>query len=200
MDLSPERLKFFRNPAALRKWFESNHSRTSELWMGFYKKGSGKKSVTYHEALDEALCFGWIDGIRKSMDADSFAQRFTPRRPRSIWSNVNVAKVEKLIADGRMTEAGLAEFEKRSAARTGIYSFEREAAAFPSAHVRKFKADRKAWEFFQSQPPYYRKLATGWVVSARREETRDKRLKQLIEDSSAQRRLANFTPSPRKKA
>jgi uncharacterized protein YdeI (YjbR/CyaY-like superfamily) len=200
MEVSRDRLKFFRNPAALRKWLDANHSRVDELWIGFYKKASGKKGITYHEALDEALCFGWIDGIRKSVDADSFAQRFTPRRHRSVWSNVNIAKVKKLIDEGRMTEAGLAEFEKRSADRTAIYSFERDSVAFPPALAKQFKAERKAWDFFQSQSPYYRRLATWWVVSARRDDTRQRRLLQLIDDSSAQRRVVALSPSARKKA
>jgi uncharacterized protein YdeI (YjbR/CyaY-like superfamily) len=199
VEVSRDKLKFFRNTPSLRKWLEANHSQAAEIWIGFYKKASGKKGITYHEALDEALCFGWIDGIRKSIDADSFAQRFTPRRPRSIWSNVNIAKVERLIDEGRMTHAGLAEFEKRSPDRTAMYSFERDSVAFPPALAKQFKAKRKAWDFFQSQPPYYRRLATWWVVSARREDTRQRRLLQLIEESSAERRLAALVPSARKK-
>ena len=199
MEVTAGQLRFFRSPAALRKWFESNHARRSELWIGFYKKASGKKSVTYHEALDEALCFGWIDGIRKAVDADSFAQRFTPRRPRSVWSNVNISKVRKLIEEGRMTEPGLAEFEKRSAAPTATYSFERDSVEFPPALLKQFRAHHKAWSFFEGQPPYYRRLATWWVVSARRDDTRERRLQQLISDSSAERRIPALAPSARKK-
>jgi uncharacterized protein YdeI (YjbR/CyaY-like superfamily) len=199
MEVTRDKLKFFRESPALRKWLDANHSRADELWIGFYKKASGKGGITYHEALDEALCFGWIDGIRKSIDADSFAQRFTPRRARSVWSNVNIAKVNKLIAEGRMTERGLAEFEKRSPDRTAMYSFERDSVAFPPALEKKFRAKRKAWNFFESQPPYYRRLATWWVVSARRDDTRQRRLLQLINDSSAERRVAALAPSARKK-
>jgi uncharacterized protein YdeI (YjbR/CyaY-like superfamily) len=180
---------FFPTAPEFRRWLEANHDRVQELVVGFYKKDSGKPSITYSEALDEALCFGWIDGVRKKYGDDSYTIRFTPRRPKSIWSLVNVRKVEELIQRGRMKPPGLKAFEARDAERTGVYSFERETAELDPALEKVFRANKKAWEFFQKQPPGYRRLAAWFVISAKKQETREKRLGQLIEDSAAGKRL-----------
>ena len=189
MDVKPSQLRSFRSAAELRQWFVANHGKADEIWIRFYKKNSGERSVTYSESIDEALCVGWIDGIRKSIDEVSYTNRFTPRRARSAWSNVNIERVKKLIADGRMLPAGLAEYEKRSAGRSGIYSFEREDAAFTPDQEKLFRKNAKAWRYFESQPPYYRRLSTWFVTSARKEETRLRRLQRLIDDSAAERRI-----------
>ena len=164
------------------------------MLVGFYKKGSGRPSITWPESVDQALCFGWIDGVRKGLDDTSYAIRFTPRRPSSTWSAVNVKRVGELTADGLMQPAGVAAFERRSDDRTGIYSHERrEAAAFDSEQERAFKADEGAWAWFQGQPPSYRRTATHWVVSAKKPETRERRLRRLIEDSAAGRTVPLLT-------
>ncbi len=189
MEVKPSQLRSFRTADDLRKWFLANHDRADEIWIRFYKKDAGRTSVTYSESIDEALCVGWIDGIRKSIDDISYTNRFTPRRARSIWSNVNIARVKKLIEAGRMLPGGLAEYEKRTANPSGIYSFERDSAAFTAAQKREFRQHAEAWRYFESQPPYYRRLATWYVISAKKEETRDRRLARLIEDSAAGRRI-----------
>ena len=176
---------FFPTPAAFRRWLEKNHAQEKELWVGMYKVGSGRKSITWPQAVDEALCYGWIDGIRKSIDADSYMNRFTPRRPTSNWSAINIKRVHELIAEGRMTPAGLAAFEKRNDRRIGRYSFEQtKEIVLDDAQEREFRRHRKAWEYFQAQRPSYRKQATWWVISAKREETRARRLATLIADSA----------------
>jgi uncharacterized protein YdeI (YjbR/CyaY-like superfamily) len=166
-----------------------NHAKTSELWVGFHKKKSGKPSVTYHEALDEALAVGWIDGVRKSLNAERYVIRFTPRKRRSYWSQVNIARANALKAQNRMTAPGLKAFEARDESRTRRYSFERAASAFSPAHQREFKANEKAWTFFQAQPPGYRKTVTFWVVGAKQEETRARRLTMLINHCAQGRRV-----------
>jgi uncharacterized protein YdeI (YjbR/CyaY-like superfamily) len=178
---------FFATPAAFRKWFEQNHDTAPELLVGFYKKGSGKPSITWPESVDEALCFGWIDGIRRRIDEESYSIRFTPRRARSIWSNVNTKRVAVLTKEGRMHPAGLAAFQKRDAKRSGIYSFEQreKAQRLGAAYKAKLKANKKAWAFFQSQSPYYQRMASLFVMSAKKEETRLRRLEVLIKDSAA---------------
>jgi len=176
---------FFAAPADFRAWLEANHEECDELIVGFYKKGTGRPSITWPEAVDEALCFGWIDGVRRTIDGDSYSNRFTPRRPRSNWSLVNIRRVHDLAGQGRMTPAGLAAFERRDEKRTGVYSSERrEAAKLDAAQERRFRAAAAAWEWFQGQPPSYRKPALHWVVSAKRAETRERRLASLIEDSA----------------
>lgn len=189
---------YFESASEFRKWLEKNHAQVRELWVGFYRKGSGQTGISYPEAVDEALCFGWIDGIKKKVDETRYVHRFTPRKPRSIWSAVNLAKVRELIAQGRMAPAGLAAFESRDEKRSVQYSYERESCAFDADLESRFRANEKAWEFFAAQPPGYRRTATWWVVSAKKEETRRKRLTALIEDSAAGRRLAQVTPSPPK--
>lgn len=181
--------KFFSTPSEFRKWLEKNHDSASELLVGFHKKDSGKKSVTYAEALDEALCFGWIDGVRKGMNETSYTIRFTPRKPRSIWSNVNVRHVERLKKEGRMHSAGLEAFEKRDPKRTGIYAFETRPQTLSPAYEKKFRQNNKAWKFFEAQPPYYKKLMIFRIMSGKKEETRLRRLEQLIEYSEKGVRL-----------
>jgi uncharacterized protein YdeI (YjbR/CyaY-like superfamily) len=180
---------YFESPAKLRRWFASNHAKSRELWIGFLKKNTGEPSVTYPEALDEALCVGWIDGVRKRVDDERYMVRFTLRKPGSYWSTVNTKRATELGKLGRMKRPGLAAFEARDREKTKRYSFERETASFSPEHGRRFKANRNAWEFFERQPPSYRKTLTWWVVSAAKDETRLKRLLKLIEVSAAGRRV-----------
>jgi uncharacterized protein YdeI (YjbR/CyaY-like superfamily) len=185
---------FFAAPTGFRAWLATHHDRSRELWVGFYKKSSGEPSITWPEAVDEALCFGWIDGVRKRIDDVSYAIRFTPRKPRSSWSAVNVDRVAELTRLGRMHPAGLAAFARRAADRTGIYSYEqRKAAVLDPAAEAAFRANTKAWEFFQAQAPWYRRTAIWWVVSAKKEETRRTRLAQLIDDSAHARTIRQLT-------
>ena len=181
--------KFFTSGEKFRQWLEQNHDRESELLVGFHKKSSGKKSITYAEALDEALCFGWIDGVRKSLNETSYMQRFTPRKPRSIWSNINVKHVERLQKERRMHRAGLEAYERRAPERTGIYSFENAPRELPPEYEKTFRQNKAAWEFFQEQPPGYRRLMVFRTVSAKKEETRLRRLNQLIESSEKGERM-----------
>lgn len=183
------KIKFFSTQSLFRQWLAKNHTRSAELWVGFKKKKSGKKSITYAEALDEALCFGWIDGVRKSLDESSYTIRFTPRKPKSIWSRVNTKRALELSKLGRMKPSGLEAFALRDPQRSGIYSFETSARKLAAAYETKFRAKKRAWEYFQRQPPGYRKLATFWVMSAKKEETRLRRLEQLIGDSAKAKRL-----------
>jgi uncharacterized protein YdeI (YjbR/CyaY-like superfamily) len=179
---------FFPTPADFCKWLEKNHDKVPELLVGFYKKGSGKPSITWPESVDEALCFGWIDGIRRTIDEESYSIRFTPRRARSNWSAVNLKRVEELTRLGRMHPAGLRAYEARDPSRT--YSYERkEDQKLDPAYEAKLKANKKAWTFFQAQPPYYRRIASLWVMDAKKEETRLKRLATLIDDSAHGRRI-----------
>ena len=186
---------FFAAPADFRVWLEGHHAEAPELIVGLYKKGSGRQSVTWREAVDEALCFGWIDGIRKSIDESSYTIRFTPRRPRSIWSAVNIKRVQELQEQGLMRPAGVAAFEARSDERSRIYSFEqRGPVELDGAQSEIFESNAPAWDFFQSQAPSYRKAAIWWVVSAKREETRARRLATLMDDSAHGRRIRSLTP------
>jgi uncharacterized protein YdeI (YjbR/CyaY-like superfamily) len=186
---------YFETPVELRDWFDANHETASELWLGSYKKAAGKPSVQWAEAVDEALCVGWIDSIRYSLDAERSAQRFTPRRKGSNWSAVNIAKVAELTAQGRMRPAGVAAFEARSEARSGVYSYEqRHIAAFAPEDEVHFRADEAAWGWFQKRPASYRTAATYWVVSAKKPETRARRLATLIEDSAAGRPVKPLAP------
>ena len=178
----------------MRAWLEENHDRATELWVGFHKKGSGRPSITWPESVDEALCFGWIDGVRKSLGPESYMIRFTPRKARSTWSAVNIKRARELAAEGRMRPAGLKAFEARTDDRSAIYSYEqRHAARLDPEHEREFRANAKAWDWFQSRPPSYRKTATWWVVSAKREETRLRRLRTLIEDSAQGKTIRQLT-------
>jgi uncharacterized protein YdeI (YjbR/CyaY-like superfamily) len=181
--------KFFATREKFREWLEKNHASAHELAVGFYKKSSGKKSITYAEALDEALCFGWIDGVRRSLDETSYMQRFTPRRPRSIWSLVNVKHVERLKKDGRMHAAGLAAYDQRDPKRTGIYSFENAPREISAEYEKEFRKIKGAWEYFQTYPPYLKKTVSYWVMSAKKEETRLVRLRRLIESCARGERI-----------
>ncbi len=181
---------YFASPSEMRAWFKKNHARVPEIWVGFHKKDSGHPSVTWPEAVDQALCFGWIDGIRKNIDSSRYKIRFTPRRKRSIWSNVNLKRAGELVEAGEMHPAGLKVFQERSAPRTGIYSYEQKnEAPLDADFERTFRAAKSAWDFFQAQPPGYRQTLTWWVVSAKKPETRLKRLATLIEKSAQQIRL-----------
>ena len=193
-------LLFFETPADFRAWLEEHHANEQELWVGFYKKGTGKPSITWPESVDEALCFGWIDGLRKRVDDESYKIRFTPRRATSTWSKVNISRVAELTAQGRMHPAGLKVFENRKEAKSGIYAYEqRENAALSEAQLQQFQANPQAWTFFQDQPNWYQKAAIWWVVSAKRETTRQKRLATLIEDSAQGRTIRPLTRRSRSK-
>jgi uncharacterized protein YdeI (YjbR/CyaY-like superfamily) len=192
--------RFFPTPADFRAWLEANHETETELLVGFHKKGSGKPSITWPESVDEALCFGWIDGVRRNAGETAYTIRFTPRRPTSIWSAINVAKVKGLAKRGRMRPAGERAFAARTPERTAVYSFERDRAArLSKEQERRLRANRKAAAFFDSQPPGYRKTATHWVVSAKQPLTRDRRLAQLIEDSAAGLRIRHLRRPERTK-
>ena len=181
---------FFATPDDFRAWLQANHATAGELWVGFYKVGTGRPSITWPQSVDEALCFGWIDGVRKRVDDESYVIRFTPRRAGSIWSAVNIRRMGELIAEGRVHPDGLAAFEKRRDDKSAIYAYEqRKAAELPEEYERRFRENAAAWEFFQSQAPWYRRTTTHWVMSAKKEETREKRLATLIEDSAAGRRI-----------
>jgi uncharacterized protein YdeI (YjbR/CyaY-like superfamily) len=187
--------RFFATAAELRAWFEAHHAGEDELLVGFYKKGSGRPSITWPESVDEALCFGWIDGIRRRIDDESYSIRFTPRRPRSIWSAVNIKRASELIAQGRMTPAGLVAFEARDEQRSAIYSYEqRHQAALEPEQEQRLRANAAAWEWFQSRPPSWQRGAIYWVTSAKRPETRERRLAQLIEEAAAGRMPKALTP------
>jgi uncharacterized protein YdeI (YjbR/CyaY-like superfamily) len=188
---------FFSSPPELRKWLEEHHDTTQELWVGFYKKSSGQPSITWPEAVREALCFGWIDGVRKSIDDVSYTNRFTPRKPGSNWSTVNVNHVNELIQLGLMQPSGLKAFQERDQKKSGIYSYERtKDYKLDDAYEQKLQANKKAWEFFQAQALWYQRAATWWVISAKQEETRLKRLARLIEDSEHGRTIPPLTRPP----
>src|SRR6187455_234142 len=174
---------FFANQSDFRKWLRKNHKTKTELLVGFYKIDSGKPSVTWPQSVDEALCFGWIDGVRKSINKESYQIRFTQRKPTSIWSAINIKKVEELTKQGLMQPAGLASFEKRVESRSKIYSYEKDEAELTQSFKKQFKANKKAWNYFQALAPSYKKVSTHWVMRAKQEPTRIKRLEQLIKDS-----------------
>ena len=191
------KLKHFKTPADFRAWLEKNHDREDELFVGYYRKDSGKPSITWQESVDEALCFGWIDGVRRKVDEESYCNRFTPRRAGSKWSAINTRRYNELDEAGRIHPAGRAAFERRVASS---YSFESETKVFPPEYEAKFRAKKRAWEYFSAQPPGYRKLATHYVLSAKQEETRQRRLERLIDDSAHERRLGEADVTPRDKA
>jgi uncharacterized protein YdeI (YjbR/CyaY-like superfamily) len=181
--------QFFRSQAAFRKWLEKHHDKEKELIVGFYNVASGRGGLTYKQALDEALCFGWIDGVRRNLDADSYTNRFTPRKAKSYWSEINTKRFHELAELGRVAEPGQKAFDARDPAKTKEYSFERERAVFDAALEKRFRANKQAWAFFEAQPPGYRRMITWWVVSAKKEETRASRLEKLIAASEAGKRL-----------
>lgn len=181
--------KFFKTPIAFRKWLTTNHSKSKELWVGYYKKSSGKPSITWPESVDEALCFGWIDGVRKSLDEQSYVVRFSPRKPGSIWSTINIRNMERLISEKRVQPVGLKAYEARKEYRSGIYSYEQRSPELVEPYAGIFKRHRAAWKFFLAQPPGYRKMMNWYVVSAKQEVTRLKRLDILIKGSARCERL-----------
>jgi uncharacterized protein YdeI (YjbR/CyaY-like superfamily) len=189
---------FFATPEELRAWLDANHATARELWIGFYKKGAGRAGISYAQAVDEALCAGWIDGVRKTLDGESYVNRFTPRQARSVWSAVNIARATELEAEGRLRPAGRAAFAARAAGQDRQYAYEREAATLPPAAEATFRANAPAWAFFQAQAPWYQRAAIWWVVSAKQEATRARRLATLIADSAAGRRLPALTSPARR--
>lgn len=184
---TPEEVQIFATAADFRSWLAMNHARVTELWVGYCRKGVPKPSITYREAVDEALCFGWIDGIGYRIDDESHTNRFTPRTKRSSWSGVNVRRVAELMAEGRMHPAGIAAFEARTADNTGIYSYENRPAELPKQYAKRLSANERASTWWEAQTPGYRRAATWWVVSAKQPATRDRRLEQLIGDCEAGR-------------
>lgn len=183
------KLKYFRTPADFRNWLGKHHATERELLVGFYAKHTGKPSITWPESVKEALCFGWIDGVRRNVDEESYSIRFSPRKRTSIWSAVNIRYAFELIEQGLMTPSGLAAFELRRENKSGIYAYEQRTAAIPEPYLSQFKKNKAAFKFFESQPAGYRKQMSWWIVSAKLEETRLKRLKRLIAESAAGRRL-----------
>ncbi len=181
--------KFFKSPAEFRRWLKSHHKSADELQVGYYKKHTGKPSMTWPESVTEALCFGWIDGIRRSIDDERYMIRFTPRRRNSVWSAINVKMMAELEASGRMTAAGRAIFEARRDSESSGYTYEQLDGEFDAERLRAFKKNKAAWKFFQSQPPGYQRKARYWVMSAKREETRDRRLSKLVESCAEQKRI-----------
>ena len=191
--------RFFATPAKFRAWLEKNHASAAELWVGYRKVHTGKPSITWPQSVDEALCFGWIDGLRRSLDDSAYMIRFTPRRPGSIWSNVNTKRVAALAELGLMRPAGRAAFERRNAARSGVYSFESRPTAFDASTEKAFRRHRAAWKFFGAQPPGYRRTVTHWVMSAKRDETRARRLAQLVELCERGERLDFMKPRAKRR-
>jgi uncharacterized protein YdeI (YjbR/CyaY-like superfamily) len=186
---------FFRSAAEWRRWLEQHHATSTECLVGFYKVGTQRPTLTWPQSVDEALCFGWIDGVRRSLGEESYTIRFTPRRPTSTWSAVNIRRFAELARAGLTRPAGHRAAERRTEARSRRYAYEQRAEArLELAAERKFRARPEAWKFFLSQPPSYRKVATYWVVSAKREETRERRLATLIRDSAAGRRIGPLRP------
>lgn len=191
--------RFFATPDAFRAWLDANHASATELWVGYYKRSSGKRSITWPESVDEALCVGWIDGIRRSIDDERYMIRFTPRKAKSTWSAVNVAKIAKLERDGRMRDAGRKAFAAHVADRTGRYSYEsRDTAELTTEEERRFRSNGSAWSWFARQPPGYRRTTIYWVASAKREETRARRLHTLIDHSAAERRIPPLAAAPKR--
>ena len=195
---TPENVIFFETPAQLRAWFETNHEAATELWLGYHRKRTGRPSVTWQDVVDVELCFGWIDSVRYSLGDDQSAQRITPRRKGSVWSAVNIKRFAELERDGLVHPTGLAAFEKRDEARSRIYSYENRSRGFDAAREAEFRKHKRAWTFFEAQPPSYRKTAAFWVMSAKRDETRERRLMTLIERSREGERLPQFVSPSRR--
>jgi len=190
---------FFPTPSDFRAWFEAHHDKFPELFVGFHKKDSGKPSITWPESVDVALCFGWIDGVRKSIDETSYMIRFTPRRPTSTWSSINIKRVRELAKMGLMHPAGLKAFAARIAKKSGIYAYEqRKETRLNAQQEKRFRTNKAAWEFFRSQAAWYQRVTTWWVISAKREETKVKRLSLLIEHSQNRRTLPHLTRTKKK--
>ena len=193
VSMEPHDVVFFATPDELRDWFDANHATADELWLGYYKKASGRPSVEWSQVVDEALCVGWVDSVRKGVDDEVSVQRMTPRRKGSTWSARNVANVERLIAEGRMRPAGLAAFEARTEGNTAIYAYEQAPSNLSDEELARFQADEAAWADWQRRPPSYRRQATYWITSAKQATTRERRLTTLIEDSHAGRLLKQYT-------
>ena len=191
-------LVFFPTQKDLRKWFEKNHKKEKELFVGYYKVASGKPTVTWSQSVDEALCFGWIDGIRRSVDEESYCIRFTPRNPKSNWSAINIAKVKKLTKLGLMKPEGLKAFGFRKEEKSKVYSYENPLVEFDKSYLKKFKSNRSAWKYFESKSPSYQKTTTRWVMSAKRETTRTKRLEELIHDCAAGNKIKTMNYGKKK--
>ena len=189
-DMNPT---YFKTPAAFRAWLEQNHATKDDLLVGFHKTASGRPSMTWPESVDEALCFGWIDGVRKSVDAERYTIRFTPRKSGSVWSTVNVGKVQVLLESGRMQPAGMAAFERRKEERSGIYSHEQGSVELPEPYLGVLRGNTAAWQFFQKQPASYRKAASWWIVRAKQEKTRLSRVENLVACSARAERVPQFT-------
>jgi uncharacterized protein YdeI (YjbR/CyaY-like superfamily) len=185
---------FFGTPAAWRAWLAKHHARAPVLWVGFHRVDSGRPSITWPQSVDEALCFGWIDGLRRSRDATSYVIRFTPRRATSTWSAVNIRRMAELERDGRVRPGGRRAFEARSENRPGTYTYERRPRSLPAACEKPLRASRAAWSYWQAAAPSYRSAVAWWIVSAKREETRARRLRQLVERCAAGRQVPPFVP------
>jgi uncharacterized protein YdeI (YjbR/CyaY-like superfamily) len=197
---SSDQPRFFSTPERFRAWLEQHHADAKELWVGFHKRDSGKASITWPQSVDQALCFGWIDGVRKSLGDQSYVIRFTPRKPTSKWSTVNTRRIGELMALGLVRPAGLAAFERRDAAKSGVYSYEqRYRARLEPSFERRFRANAKGWAYFEAEAPWYRRTATYWVVSAKREDTRERRLATLIDCSARGKRISDLERPARKK-
>jgi len=188
--------KFFKTPSAFTRWLVKHHASSKELWVGFYKKATGRPSITWPESVDEALCYGWIDGVRRSVDAVSYAIRFTPRRPESIWSAVNRRRARVLICEGRMQPTGLDAFRRRSRTKPARYSYENRPQQLPPKLLGPLRANARAWAFYRAQPPWYRRTSAWWVVSAKKDETRLRRLAQLIACSARGKTIMPLTRKP----
>jgi uncharacterized protein YdeI (YjbR/CyaY-like superfamily) len=183
------KIKYFKSAKDFRRWLEKNHITTQELWVGYHKKSSQQPSITWPESVDEALCFGWIDGIRKSIDDLRYTIRFTPRKRGSIWSAVNIKRARELSDRGLMKAPGMAAFDARKENRSGIYSYEQRSTELRQPYANLLKKNKAAWNFFQTQPPSYRKMIGWWIISAKKEETRMARLTKLISESAKAKRL-----------
>jgi uncharacterized protein YdeI (YjbR/CyaY-like superfamily) len=189
---------YFRNAAEFRRWLQKHHDTATELWIGFYKKGSGKTGISYPEAVDQALCFGWIDGVRKKLDDVSYTNRFSPRTAKSVWSLINIRRVGELTKQGLMAPPGIAVFKARDPKRSGKYSFENRPTSLAPELERIFKAQKRAWAFWETLPPGYRRTVTWFVMSAVKDETRRSRLATVIEHAAAGRRLGFAAPSKKR--
>ncbi len=201
MPPTPHDVQFFETPEKLRAWFEANHDTASELWLGYHLKRTARPSVTWQDVVDQELCFGWIDSVRYSMGGDSSAQRLTPRRKGSVWSAINIRRFRELDAMGLVHPAGRAAFGRRDEARSRIYSYENRSRGFDAAAEAEFRKHRRAWKFFEAQPPSYRATVAFWVMSAKQDQTRRRRLARAIGHSERGERVPAFvSPSRRRRA
>ena len=195
---TPKDVIFFETPAQLRAWFEANHETAPELWVGYHRKHTGRASITWQDLVDQELCFGWIDSVRYSLGNDASAQRVTPRRKGSVWSAINIRRFQELEQLGLVHPSGRAAFEKRDEARSRIYSYENWPKGLDAASDAEFRKHKAAWRFFEGQAPSYRRVACYWVLSAKRDETKKRRLEQLIEASQRGERLSQFVSPSRR--